>query len=130
MSDTGFVTLIDDCYNANPDSMKSGIDSLLRLNGRHVCILGDMLELGEHEREMHYETGRYAAENGVELVLCSGRLAEDIAKGAGARGVHFDTREELISALPAYIRRGDAVLVKASNSMRFGEISEEIKKMR
>ena len=130
VSDTGFVTLIDDCYNANPDSMKSGIDSLLRLNGRHVCILGDMLELGEHEREMHYETGRYAAENGVELVLCSGRLAEDIAKGAGARGVHFDTREELISALPAYIRRGDAVLVKASNSMRFGEISEEIKKMR
>lgn len=100
VSDTGFVTLIDDCYNANPDSMKSGIDSLLRLNGRHVCILGDMLELGEHEREMHYETGRYAAENGVELVLCSGRLAEDIAKGAGARGVHFDTREELISALP------------------------------
>lgn len=130
VSDTGFVTLIDDCYNANPDSMKSGIDSLLRLPGRHVCVLGDMLELGEHEREMHFETGRYAAENGVGLVMCSGRLAEDIAKGAGACGVHFDTREELIAALPAYIRRGDAVLVKASNSMRFGEISEEIKKMR
>ena len=130
VSDTGFVTLIDDCYNANPDSMKSGIDSLLRLPGRHVCVLGDMLELGEHERKMHFKTGRYAAENGVELVMCSGRLAEDIAKGAGACGVHFDTREELIAALPAYIRRGDAVLVKASNSMRFGEISEEIKKMR
>ena len=128
--DTGYITLVDDCYNANPDSMKSGIDSLLRLPGRHVCVLGDMLELGEHEREMHFETGRYAAENGVGLVMCSGRLAEDIAKGAGACGVHFDTREELIAALPAYIRRGEAVLVKASNSMRFGEISEEIKKMR
>lgn len=130
VSDTGYLTLIDDCYNANPDSMKSGVDSLMRLPGRHVCILGDMLELGENEREMHKEVGEYAAAHGVELVVCCGELAESIAEGAGARGRHFKTRAELIAALPELIRRGDSVLVKASHSMRFDEISDELKKLR
>lgn len=129
VSDTGYLTLIDDCYNANPDSVKSGVDSLMRLPGRHVCILGDMLELGENEREMHREIGEYAAEHGAELIICCGELAESIAHGAGGRGIYFRTRAELIAALPGIIKRGDAVLVKASNSMRFYEISEELKKL-
>ena len=61
---------------------------------------------------------------------CALGVSQRTSRRVPERAVHFDTREELISALPAYIRRGDAVLVKASNSMRFGEISEEIKKMR
>ncbi|MCI6487654.1 MAG: UDP-N-acetylmuramoyl-tripeptide--D-alanyl-D-alanine ligase, partial [Clostridiales bacterium] len=64
--DTGFITLIDDSYNANPDSVKCGIDSLMKMPGRHVCILGDMLELGEGSGEMHFDVGRYAGEKGAE----------------------------------------------------------------
>lgn len=129
VSDTGYLTLIDDCYNANPDSVKSGVDSLMRLPGRHICILGDMLELGENEKEMHREVGEYAVRKGAELVICCGALAESIAQGAGKHGMYFKNRAELISALPKLIEKGDAVLVKASHSMRFDEISEELKRL-
>ena len=127
VTDTGFITLIDDSYNANPDSVKCGIDSLTKMPGRHVCILGDMLELGEKSGEMHFDVGRYAAEKGAELVLTSGPLSAETCRGAGERGMHFDTREELIAALPRLIRKGDCVLVKASLGSRFDRVSEELK---
>ena len=128
VSDTGYLTLIDDCYNANPDSTRSGIDSLLQLPGRHVCILGDMLELGENGRELHRETGSYAAEKGVALVIGSGPLTEETCRAAG--GVYFEDREALLAALPSLIREGDAVLVKASRGMRFEEVSEAVKRLK
>lgn len=125
--DTGTVTLIDDCYNANPDSVKSGIDSMLTVAGRHVCVLGDMLELGENENEMHRAIGEYALQAGVDLVLTAGVRSTHTARGAGSIGVHYNTREELIKALPGHIRKGDVVLVKASHSQKFEEVSEAIK---
>jgi UDP-N-acetylmuramoyl-tripeptide--D-alanyl-D-alanine ligase len=128
--DTGFVTLIDDCYNANPDSMKCALDSMAKLSGRKVCILGDMLELGGNSPALHRAVGEYAAENGAELILTVGSMAENISAGAaqkGARSEHFSTVEELISALPGCLRAGDTVLVKASHSMKFENISEAIK---
>ena len=128
--DTGLITLIDDSYNANPDSVKCGIDSLMKMPGRHVCILGDMLELGEDSGEMHFDVGRYAAEKGAELVLTSGPLSAETCRGAGERGRHFDTREELIAALPGLIRKEDRVLVKASLSSRFDQISEALKALK
>ena len=127
VTDTGYMTLIDDSYNANPDSVKCGIDSLMKMPGRHVCILGDMLELGEDSGEMHCDVGRYAAEKGAELVLTSGPLSAETCRGAGERGRHFDTREELVQALPGLIKKGDAVLVKASLGSRFDRISEALK---
>ena len=127
VTDTGYLTLIDDCYNANPDSSRSGVDSLLQLPGRHVCIFGDMLELGENSRELHRELGRYAAEKGAALVIGCGELTEETCRAAG--GVHFADREALIAALPALLRKGDAVLVKASRGMRFEEISEAVKQL-
>lgn len=127
VTDTGRIVLIDDSYNANPDSVKSGIESLLRLPGRHVCILGDMLELGEDEREMHYDVGRYAAEHGVEAVLSCGNLAAAVSAGAGEKGRHFENMEALIAALPALIHKGDAVLVKASRGAHFEKIAEALK---
>lgn len=130
LTDTGSLLLIDDCYNANPVSCRSGIDSLLTLPGRHVCILGDMLEQGEGERQMHFDLGRYAVERGVELVLANGPLSEETARGAGERGYYYVNLEELIAALPGLLKKGDAVLVKASNSMRFGEISEALKELK
>lgn len=128
--DTGFVTLIDDSYNANPDSVKCGIDSLMKMPGRHVCILGDMLELGEGSGEMHFDVGRYAGEKGAELVLTSGPLSKETCRGAGERGRHFATREELIAALPGLIQKGDRVLVKASLGSRFDQISEALKELK
>ena len=128
--DTGFITLIDDSYNANPDSVKCGIDSLMKMPGRHVCILGDMLELGEGSGEMHFDVGRYAGEKGAELVLTSGPLSRETCRGAGERGRHFSTREELIAALPGLIQKGDRVLVKASLGSRFDQISEALKELK
>lgn len=125
--DTGKVKLIDDSYNANPDSVNCGIDSLVKLSGRKVCILGDMLELGSDEKKLHYSCGEYAAKNGVDLVLTCGELSENTAEGAGKIGRHFESREELIKALPELIHEGDNVLVKASRRQRFEEISEAIK---
>ena len=129
VSETGRITLIDDCYNANPDSMRCSIDSLLKLPGRHVCILGDMLELGPEEGRMHREVGAYAARQGVELLLCSGALSRDLAQSAGPISRWFSSREELIAALPDLIRPGDRVLVKASRGMRFEQVSEALKRL-
>lgn len=129
VTDTGYITLIDDCYNANPDSVICAIDSLKLMNGRKVCILGDMLEMGNEYKELHASVGRYAAENGVELLLTVGELSQNTHSGAGdkIKALHFDSNEELIRALPDLICRGDTVLVKASHIMRFDEISEAVK---
>lgn len=69
---TGCLTIVDDCYNANPDSTQMAILSAADLGGRLVCVLGDMLELGEHSEEFHRETGRAALDVGA-LLLTAGR---------------------------------------------------------
>ena len=127
VTETACLTLIDDSYNANPDSMKCGIDSLMKMHGRHVCIFGDMLELGENSAQMHRAVGAYARDKGIDLVLGSGKLAAEICRGAGDRGVHFDNNAELIAALGEYIRPGDAVLVKASRGMHLEQAAEALK---
>lgn len=130
VTDTGFVTLIDDCYNANPDSVKSGIDSLTKLSGRRVCILSDMLEQGEESPAMHRDVGEYAREHGIELVLATGEISKNICEGAGDIAYHFENNAALIAALPEYLRKGDNILVKASRGMHLEEVSEAIKELR
>lgn len=130
VTDTGFVTLVDDSYNANPDSVRCGIDSLMKLPGRHVCILADMLEMGDESPAMHLELGRYARENGVELVVACGELGKMFAEGAGDRGLYFETSKELEEALPQFIEKGDNVLVKASRGMHLETVAEAIKVLR
>lgn len=127
--DTGYITLIDDCYNANPDSVKCGIDSMPDGVGRKVCILGDMLEMGENMKELHASVGRHAAEKGCKLLITCGERSENTHLGAKdiIPAVHFETNAELIAKLPELINKGDVVLVKASNYMRFDEISEALK---
>ena len=122
------LTVIDDCYNANPTSAAAAIRSLAKQPGRRVCILGDMLELGERSAELHRETGALAKDCGIELVLTAGTEAESIAEGAGETARHFGTKEALIRALPELLRPGDTVLVKASRGMRFEEIVEALQK--
>ncbi len=123
------LTLVDDSYNANPDSMRCAINSMADMPGHHVCILGDMLEMGPEAASMHYELGKYAVDKGMELLLCCGELGREIARGAGDRGMWFKSREELTAALPQLICPGDTVLVKASRGMHLEEISEELKKL-
>lgn len=120
---TGRITIIDDCYNANPTSTASALRSLAAAQGRKVCILGDMLELGSDAEKLHFETGALAKDVGIDLVLTTGALSREIARGAGQPEHWFESREALCAALPGLIRDGDTVLVKASHSMRFEEIT-------
>jgi UDP-N-acetylmuramoyl-tripeptide--D-alanyl-D-alanine ligase len=106
---------------------------MAEISGRRVCVLGDMLELGEDTEKLHLEVGGYAARHGAELVLTAGELGELISRGAESAGCaarHFADTDALIAALPELLRRGDAVLVKASHGMRFERVSEAVKELK
>ncbi len=120
-------TIMDDCYNANPVSMKASLDVLSTALGRKVAILGDMGELGADERSLHYTVGEHAAEKKIDLLLCVGTLSEEIAKGAKANNSEmnallFDTKEALLEKLPELLKKGDSILIKASHFMQFEKI--------
>ena len=128
---TDRLTILSDCYNANPNSTASAIDSLCTLPGRRVCILGDMLELGENTVQLHRSTGEKAAQAGISLVLACGPLAKHIYEGArsgGCEAMYFETKAQLLAEMDVLIRPGDAVLVKASHSMAFEEFVEKLEK--
>lgn len=122
---TGKIRIIDDCYNANPTSVKASLDTLVNFSGRKVAMLGDMKELGADELKLHFETGKYAKDKGVDLVIAAGPLAVELAKGAD--GEWFESVEQVKNAIPALINEGDTVLVKASHSMHFEEIVDFLK---
>lgn len=125
-------TILSDCYNANPCSTAAALESLKLLPGRRVCILGDMLELGENSALLHAQVGRGAAESGAGLILACGTLSQDIFEGAqaaGGRAMWFKDKAELIRALPGLICRGDSILVKASHSMAFEEIVDKLEEL-
>lgn len=133
VQDLGALRLIDDCYNANPDSTRSSIASLAGFPGRHVCILGDMLELGENTEENHRQVGIFAAEKQIELLLTCGDLAAHIAeaysKAGGKSTCSFSDKAALIAALPQVLQSGDVVLVKASLGSHLEEVSETVKSL-
>ena len=133
----GGMTIIDDCYNANPMSMKASLDILKDAMGRKVAILGDMGELGENEKELHREVGTFAGNCGIDLLICVGTLAKEIAEAAKEssiqaekqlEAVSFDTLEELLMHLGEQVKQGDTILVKASHFMNFGKIVEALQK--
>lgn len=130
--ETGNRTIVDDCYNANPVSMKASLDVLQDALGRRVAILGDMGELGKEEVEMHREVGVYAAARDIDKIICVGELAGDMAEAARLAAptkdiVHFAEKESLLEALPEMIRDGDTILVKASHFMEFEKVVEMLK---
>ena len=125
--DTGMVHLIDDCYNANPDSVMSSIQSLCALPGRHVCILGDMRELGDNAPEMHRKVGSFAHEQNVDELFVCGELCKNTALGFGERAKIFPDKPSLIHALPFLLKKDDVVLVKASLGSKFAEVSDFLK---
>ncbi len=120
----GAVLLIDDTYNANPDSVRAAIDALGALPGRRVLVLGDMGEVGDQGPQFHAEAGRLAAQRGLQALWTVGsaaRAAADAARAAGLPGHHADAFEQLdIDALAA--QPADAVLVKGSRFMRMERV--------
>lgn len=126
--DTGFITLIDDCYNANPTSVKASINSLSKFMSRKVAVIGDMKELGENENDLHKQVAEYILSNGIDLLICAGKLCENMAKVSNTV-VHFDTTEDCAENISKYIEKGDTVLVKASHSMHFEKIVEKLKEL-
>jgi len=120
------ITLIDDCYNANPNSVKAALTSMSTLPGRHVAVLGDMFNLGEHSEQMHYETGEFAAKNNVDILLCQGEHARFIYDGylsaGGCNAFYYPLMSGLTAEIPEKIKKGDTVLVKASRGMHFEKL--------
>lgn len=115
-------TILDDTYNANPSSVMAAIDVLESVkHGRRVCILGDMLELGEEAAEFHEVVGMYAANHGMDLILCVGPNSEQTQRGADAiqkrLAYHFETQDDLMRLLGELVQDGDTILVKASRGL-------------
>jgi len=132
-TDTGTITLIDDCYNANPHSVKAALTSLSALPGRRVAILGDMLGLGEQSGKLHCEIGVFAASISIDSFICCGENAaliyDSYRSAGGGPAYYYPAKAELIAALPGLIKKGDFVLVKASHYIRFEEILPYLKKL-
>ncbi|MBE6850559.1 MAG: UDP-N-acetylmuramoyl-tripeptide--D-alanyl-D-alanine ligase [Ruminococcus sp.] len=119
-------TVIADCYNASPDSMRAGLGVLgnYQCEGRKIAVLGDMLELGEHSQMLHAKVGEMAKNAGIDMLFCYGTAAKDIAANAGDAVAVFCTEdaEELTAKLRETLREGDCVLFKASHGMHLEEI--------
>ena len=123
---TDQYTIIDDCYNANPTSTKAGLDTLSKLSGRRVALLGDMKELGTDELSLHNEVGAYAKTLGIDVLIAVGELSKATAEGYGDGAHHFSDVESCIAALSGILQKGDTALVKASHSMHFEKITEAL----
>lgn len=127
------IQIIDDTYNANIDSMKAGINSITNMKAkRRIAVLGDMLELGEHTLDLHTEVGKLFKEKDIDVLYTLGENAKIIATEAKKyinEVEHFNSKRELILRLYSKTSQGDLIYFKASNTMNFGEIINELDKI-
>lgn len=129
----GGITVIEDCYNASPDSMKAMAETLM-LKGapgrRKIAVIGDMLELGDFSEEAHALAGKYMAEAGLDLLITYGPMSRFAAESARANGLKrvfdFREKEDLIRQLTGMLKPGDVVAVKGSRGMQMEEIIQKI----
>ena len=122
-------TIIDDSYNASPASMLAALDLLAELPGRHLALLGDMLELGAYDEEGHRLVGQRAARglDALYVVGERGQLIGEAAQKAGQREVHFlRSKDEAAAILRRALGRGDHLLVKASRALALETVVEEL----
>jgi UDP-N-acetylmuramoyl-tripeptide--D-alanyl-D-alanine ligase len=122
------AVVINDCYNANPLSMRAALDDLAshHAEGRRVAVLGDMLELGPAEREHHREIGTYAASAGVELLVTVGPRAAAMLDSFDGESQAVLDAEEAAALLPELVLPGDVVLVKASRGVGLEVVTEAL----
>ena len=141
--DVGGITVIDDCYNASPESMRAAIDVLTSIASRRgvkpCALLGDMLELGEYSRLMHDQLGQYAAQMKVQKLYCYGAMADIVAEAAIKKGVRADNvyvsldsdnPTEMAKMINSSMQSGDVLLVKASRAVSAERVIEALKKIR
>ena len=128
------IHVIDDTYNANPDSMKAAITTLtsLRANNRSVFVAGDMLELGAQTESLHRQVGVWAATANISKLLVTGEYAEAVAGGAKEAGMQNEniftgSQENILAALKDTLKPGDWVLVKGSRGAHMDTIVEGLK---
>ncbi|MYM34102.1 UDP-N-acetylmuramoyl-tripeptide--D-alanyl-D-alanine ligase [Duganella sp. FT94W] len=121
------AVVIDDTYNANPDSVRAAIDVLSKAAAPRVLVLGDMGEVGTQGREFHEEVGAYAQQKGIDTVLVTGELAAFVAtaiKGANVR--HFENFGDLLSAVEAAVSPDATVLIKGSRFMKMERVVQHL----
>ena len=130
--ETEKYTIIDDCYNANPVSVRSSLDVLNNAEERKVAILGDMFELGADEKKLHYQLGEYFKEKQIDMAVLAGELSENTYQGirdsgAATQVYYYKTLEDLLDYLDIMVQEKDVILVKASHSMHFEKIVEKLR---
>jgi UDP-N-acetylmuramoyl-tripeptide--D-alanyl-D-alanine ligase len=126
----GGRTILDDCYNANPQSVTAALEILAKTEcDQKIAVLGDMGELGDLTEQAHYNMGALAAMLGIDTVIAVGEKAAKIADGAaesGGRALHFATKEEALATIRDSFGEKTALLIKASHSMHFGWLVEQL----
>lgn len=123
------ITVIDDCYNANPMSMRAALDDLAATagEGRRVAVLGDMLELGPGEARFHAEIGQHACASGVDLLVGVGERSRATAEAFDGESQVLADAAQAATLVPKLVRAGDTVLVKASRGIGLEVVSEALK---
>jgi len=130
----GDVTILDDVYNANPQSMRAALEVLSQSDSPYkVAILGDMLELGALGATLHHGIGDYAGNLGIDCLLAVGALSKDIYQAAKNSSIpdvfYFETKEEAKTILPALLKPRATILVKASRGMEFEDLVKELRRV-
>ena len=133
--EVGGVTIIDDCYNANPMSMRAGLGILGRTKGRKIAVLGDMGELGADESELHRNLYKNVIDNQIDMLFTAGELSKSIVDAINSQNVDIvaksftgdNAKDELLSELKPLLKKGDTILVKASHFMDFPYIVDQLK---
>lgn len=120
------AVVIDDCYNANPDSMRAGIAVLAATPGRKMLVIGDMGEIGDQSFQYHDEIGGYAKSEGVDFLFGLGEMTEVAARNFGEGGHYFTRLDDLLAAVKAEMNADTVVLVKGSRFMKMERVVDAI----
>ena len=123
--------LINDSYNASYESMKVSLEFLANHTGkRKIAVLGDMFELGEYSEKLHRDVGKEVAENNIDILICTGNnskyIIEEAKKNKNIQTYFMNNNEQIVEDLKQKLTKGDVVLVKASNGMKFFEICQKL----
>lgn len=127
--------IVSDCYNANPSSTKMALQTLgnMKLNGRRIAVLGDMLELGKESSNLHKQIGIMVPDMNFDMLLAVGKEAKNYVEGAKSRGMknvkHFDVVEDVVSFLSETVAEGDVLLVKGSRGMHMEKVVDALLRM-
>ena len=125
------IVILNDAYNASFESMKVSLEFLSKHTGkRKIAVLGDMFELGEYTEELHRKVGEEVVKNKIDILICAGEnskyIIDEVKKHSNIKTYFMNNNEEIVEKLNQELKKGDVVLVKASNGMKFFEICQKV----